>query len=191
MLRRLRRLRYELAPRIRYPKLTVLAASFILAYGLFSDGTSPVLHAFDRLGLLGVFLAGMLYACGFTSAPSAAILLLLGKHMDIVVAGIVAGLGALLSDLAIFAFIRHSLRDEISMVSKAKLIIRIRRYARGARQYMLLPLAGFIIASPLPTELGIALVASVRGISIARFAAVAYLFHTAGIFAILLVGSML
>lgn len=49
-------------------------------------------------------------------------------------------------------------------------------------------IAGFLIASPLPTEIGVVLMASLKNILTKKFAVVAYLLHTTGIFVILLIG---
>jgi len=53
---------------------------------------------------------------------------------------------------------------------------------------MLMFIAGFLIASPLPTEIGVVLMASLKNILTKKFAVVAYLLHTTGIFVILLIG---
>ena len=86
--------------------------SFVIAYILFADTSYAPLHdTLVFLGYFGTFLAGFLYAYAFTAAPAAAILLILAKEQNILFAGFIAGVGALLSDLVIFHFIRHGFSD--------------------------------------------------------------------------------
>ena len=46
----------------------------------------------------------------------------------------------------------------------------------------------FFIASPLPTEVGVVLMATLKSISTKKFIVLAYFLHTIGIFIILLIG---
>jgi uncharacterized membrane protein YdjX (TVP38/TMEM64 family) len=113
---------------IKYPKLSLFILSFIVAYLLFSCRSFAPLHnTLLLLGYFGTFLTGILYAYGFTAPPATAILLILAGGQNIVFAGLVAGLGALLSDLIIFLFIRHGFTDEIERLSKEKIFQYIQK----------------------------------------------------------------
>jgi uncharacterized membrane protein YdjX (TVP38/TMEM64 family) len=102
--------------------------SFIVAYLLFSYRSFAPLHnTLLLLGYFGTFLTGILYAYRFTAPPATAILLILAGDQNIVFAGLVAGLGALLSDLIIFLFIRHGFTDEIERLSKEKIFQYIQK----------------------------------------------------------------
>lgn len=80
---------------------------------LFAKRSYPALNAaLIDLGYLGSFLAGMLYSYAFTAAPATFMLLMLGGKQSIMLAGLVAGAGALLSDLLIFHFMRRGFSDE-------------------------------------------------------------------------------
>jgi len=173
---------------IKYPKLSLFVLSFIVAYLLFGYRSFAPLHnTLILLGYFGTFLIGILYAYGFTAPPATAILLILAGHQNILFAGLVAGFGALLSDLIIFLLVRRSFTDEIERFSKEKFFQRIPRRIFGTpSRYMLIAFAGFLIASPLPTEIGVTLMASLKNMSTKKFAVIAYLLHTIGIFAILL-----
>ena len=175
---------------IKYPKLSLFILSLIVAYLLFSFRSFAPLHnTLILLGYFGTFLTGILYAYGFTAPLATVILLILSGDQNILFAGVVAGLGALLSDLIIFLFIRHSFTDEIERFSKEKLFQRIsKKISPTLQRYILIALASFLIASPLPTEIGVTLMASLKSISTKKFAVITYLLHTTGIFVILLIG---
>ena len=115
----------------------------------------------------------------------------LAGHHNIYLAGLIGGLGALVGDLIVFIFIRHSFRDEIKKLSKERIVLYINHKTPNLFKKYLLPLiAGFIIASPLPDEIGVSLLAAYKTFSIKIFSIISYLLNTAGIFAILFIGNM-
>ena len=182
--------------RIKYPKLFLLIITVILAFFLFYQGRNyqPLQNFITSLGYGGIFIAGILYAYGFTAAPASALLLLLAKQYNFIFAGLIAGIGALLSDLLIFYFIRQSFHDEIKKLKTEKIFRTLNKQGKivfGSGYKLLYPaLAGFIIASPLPSEIGIALLAS-SNISLKRFLVTAFILHTLGIFIILSIGLLI
>lgn len=181
--------------RIKYPKLLLLLFTIIIAVLLFYEGRNYApLHEFIvSMGYAGTFIAGFFYAYGFTAAPATAVLLVLAKEQNIFLAVLIGGIGALLSDLAIFLFIRHSFMDEIRRLEREKIVRFIEKEEKallGHYYTHILPaLAGFLIASPLPTEIGVTLMAGIKRISVRRFMLAAYLLHSAGIFVILAIGN--
>ncbi|MGB9959697.1 MAG: hypothetical protein ACPLKQ_04155 [Candidatus Bathyarchaeales archaeon] len=181
----------QVLPRIKYPKLLLLVLSYVIAFILFADRSYALLHdALVFLGYFGTFLAGFLYAYAFTAAPAAAILLILAKEQNLLFAGLLAGFGALLSDLVIFHFVRHSFSDEVQKLSQGKIVQLLQKKVPSSiRQYLFVSLSGFLIASPLPTEIGITLLASIKSIKPRKFSIIAYILHTTAIFAILLIGN--
>ncbi|MCX6711622.1 MAG: hypothetical protein NT139_01115, partial [Candidatus Woesearchaeota archaeon] len=96
------------------------------------------------------------------------------------------GFGALIGDLMIFSFIRLSFKDEINRISKERIFLYInRKIPKVMRKYIIPIFAGFLIASPLPDEIGVALLASSRNISIRLFSIISYCLNTTGIFILL------
>ena len=181
---------------MKYPKLLLLIVSFVSAYFLFVNKDFYLIHNFLlSLSLFGIFISGFFYAYGFTSAPSAAVLLILAKQYNLFTAALVGGLGALLGDMVIFLFIRTAVSDEIKQLSKTDAVRTINKNSRKLfgrfRKYLPMTFAGFLIASPLPTEAGVALMASSKSVSLNKFAVIAYCLHTAGIFIILLAGNLI
>jgi len=182
--------------RIHYPRLSLLVIIFLISYLLIYGRPHDELHAFLlSLGYAGIFFSGIFYAYGFTAGPATLVLLSLAKDQNLLVAGMIGGVGALIGDLIIFFFVRKTFAGELDMLSRNQLVKRVekgeRRLFGHFQRYVLPAFASFFIASPLPTEIGVTLMASRRHLSTKAFAVIAYLLHTTGISLILLVGQAL
>ena len=183
--------------KIKYPKLIVLLLTIVIAVFLFYEGRNytPFNDFLVSLGYMGTFLGGVFYAYGFTAAPATAVLLVLAKEQNIILAALIGGVGALLSDLLIFSFIRLSFMDEIKKLRTEKVVKFIGKEEKiifGPYYKSVFPaFAGFLIASPLPTEIGVSMMASIKKVSIKRFIVIAYVLHSLGILAILVIGNYL
>lgn len=179
--------------RIKYPKLLLLALTFVAAYFIFRGQDKLVfLDALRSLGYIGTFLAGAFFSYGFTAAPATAILLILGSEQNIIAATLVGGLGALAGDLLIFLFIKVSFADEIKNLSKEHLVTFVGNvFPVCLKKYAILVFAGFIIASPLPDEIGVTLLAATRTVSFRTFSFLSYVLNSLGLFFILTLGNML
>ena len=175
----------------RYPKFLLLFITFLIAYLLFSSKDyGPFQEFIVGLGYAGTFVAGILFTYGFTSAPATAIFLILAQHQNIYLASAIGGIGALVGDLFIFSFIRQSFADEIARLSREKIVHYFNNKLPGMiKKYTLPVVAGFIIASPLPDEIGVAMLAASSVISTKIFSIVSYLLNTAGIMAIYFIGN--
>lgn len=165
--------------------------SFAVAYALFSARSYAPLHdALVHMGYFGTFLAGFFYAYAFTAAPATAVLLILAKEQNIYFAGPVAGVGALLGDLVIFYTARRIFGGEMQHLSQSKIVLSAqRKMSNSLQRYLLVSVAGLLIATPLPTEIGVTLMSSIRNMSARNFSVIAYIVHTSAILIILLIGS--
>ena len=179
--------------RIKYPKLSLFIISVILVYLLFSGlAYKPLHNALVFMGYFGTFLAGLLYPYALTSAAGTGILLILAKEQNLLLAGVIAGIGALISDIILFLFVQHSFSDEVQKLSKETFVRTINRWIPDSvRVYLLGALACILIASPLPTEIGILLMTSIRSISFKKFIIIIYVLHASAIFIILLIGNII
>ena len=177
--------------KIKYPKFFLLILTLILAYVIFKERNFLPLHdSLLSLGYLGTFFSGLLFTYGFTAAPATALLLILAKEQNILFAGLIAGFGAVIGDLTIFKLIRYSFSDEIKKISKEKIVLYFNKKTPTILKKYLIPvLGGFIIASPLPDEIGISLLAISRIISTRKFLFISYLLNTIGILVILIIGN--
>lgn len=179
--------------KIKYPKLFLLISSFILAYYIFQSKDLTQLHTFLLgIGYIGTFISGMFFSYGFTAASGTAILLIIAKSQNIFLASIIGGLGALCADLILFQVLRHSFTDEMKKLSREKFVKEMnKRTPKKVKKYLLLIVAGFIITSPLPDEIGVTLLAASQTVSKKIFALLSFVLNTCGIFVILLIGRML
>lgn len=194
MQKRTRKKLSRLHRRIKYPKLLLLLLTIAIAVAIFHEGRNyePLHNFLESGGYLGTFFAGMFYAYGFTAAPATAVLLVLAKEQSLLTAVLLGGLGALISDLLIFLFVRFSFLDEIEELEHEKLVRSINKEGKklfGHYYRHIFPtFAGFLIASPLPTEIGVSMMASLKKLSVKKFLVIAYILHSLGIFVILLIG---
>lgn len=186
----------HLFSRLGYPKIILLLAIYAITLILVGESVlSPYKEFLVSLGTLGSFLAGFFYAYEITALPATAVLLLVAKSENIFFAAIVGGLGALASDIIIFYFVRTEMLGEISKMAKTKLGQFIEReegliFGRF-KKYVLYCLGAVFVASPLPTEIGVSIFATMKSLTPRRFIALAGILHTIGIFTILWIGTMI
>ena len=80
----------------------------------------------------------------------------------------------------------------ILKLSKEKIVLYVKHKTPNLfKKYLIAVIAGFIIASPLPDEIGVSLLAASRIISMKVVSAISYLLNTAGSFVILFIGQNL
>ena len=174
----------------KYPKMLGLTIAIILAYIIFRN---PVVENFiSNLGVLndiGIFIAGMFFSFGFT-APFAAGFFIVLNPQNILVAGIIGGIGAMISDLLIFKFIIISFENELKSLKKEKISKKIEGMANKTignkiMIYLMYVFAGILIASPLPDEVGVILLAGLTKVKARVLAIVGFVLNTIGILVLL------
>jgi len=102
------------------------------------------------------FVAGLLFSSIFTVAPSVVLISEIAKYNSIIVTSLLGGLGALISDLLIFEFIKDRVTEDIAYLIKQTHAEKISHIFKKRLFRWLMPFLGaLIIASPLPDELGI------------------------------------
>ncbi|MBI4150623.1 hypothetical protein HY492_00700 [Candidatus Woesearchaeota archaeon] len=177
--------------KFQYPKLVLLVIAILLAYWIFSrpDITASIV-ALGGMQYLGIFIAGLLFAFGFTT-PFAVGFFLIAAPSNPVLAAMVGGLGALISDVVIFGTIKLTFMDEFRRIKHSWAIRSIDRFLTHGvngklRVYLTYAFAGFVIASPLPDELGVSLLAGFSKLHPLKFALISYACNTIGILVMLL-----
>lgn len=120
----------------------------LVAIVLVIPGLRDVVFTIAESGPLGAFVTGILYTVGFTAPLATAMIIDTAQTTSPWMLGLLGGLGAMLYDLLIFVFIRRT--TSISFFEK----IRERFLGRPAISWMLAGIGAFVIASPLPDELG-------------------------------------
>ncbi len=176
--------------KFKYPKLVILILSIILAYLIFSNSNAKsFILGLGEFSYFGTFIAGMLFSFGFTSPFSAGFFIVLNPE-NILLTGVIGGVGALLSDLLIFSFIRVSFKDEFKRLEKTRLIKGIKieieeDFGKKIKVYLMYAIAGIMIASPLPDEIGVIMLAGLTKIKLNVLSVISFILNTLGILILL------
>ena len=176
----------------QYRKLLILGILAILSYLIFRNpGVQEFVASLEELEYLGVFIAGMLFTFGFTTPFAIGFFIILNPTNPFLVA-LIGGVGAVMGDLLIFSLIRFSFMDEFERLEKTRIIRSVgneikQHFSRKARLHLLYALAGLIIASPLPDEVGVTMLAGLTHIKPNVMIAISFLFNTLGIFVFCLI----
>ena len=178
--------------KFKFPKILILCIVIILSYFIFRNPlVSDYLSGLGNLKYLGVFIGGILLAFGFTS-PLAVGLFIIINPSNIWLAGIIGGFGALISDLLIFKFIRIIFQDEFNRLKRTQALKNIEKLITNSlgkrmKVYLMYVFAGILIASPLPDEIGVIMLAGLTKIKTVPLAILSFFLHTLGILIILLI----
>jgi len=185
----------------KYRNLILLLISFVVAYFILSyKPISSFVQGFAHLGYLAAFILGMLFTYALTAVPATAALYNLGGTINPFLIALIGALGSVLSDYLIFRFVKDRLMDEIKLfveevnnLSKpiSDLVfperMRVLAWKKISKsriwKYLIPVMAGFIIASPLPDELGVAIFGATK-YEPKKFLIFSYCANFIGIFAI-------
>jgi len=187
---------WTLFMKVRYPKLAMVGLSIVLAYLLFrEESVQSFFHSLGGLGYASAFTGGMLFAIGFGAAFGVGILLTIADDVNILLASVIGGLGALITDYLIFKFIRLTFDDEIDRLKNSNGFSLLRRKVfekmpPRAMHYLAIGVAGIVISSPLPDEFGVAILASTTTVKERIFSIVSFSLNTVGILLLLGAGSV-
>lgn len=173
----------------KYKNTTLLVASVAILL-IFADTkiVQDFIHGIGTLGYIGAFLTGIFFASTFTVAPATVTLYYFSQTLHPFAIALCAGAGALVSDYAIFRFFKDGVLQELAPLGRRISSSALFRLFETPYFFWLVPFLGaFIIASPLPDELGVALLSTTR-MKQWKFALLSFLLNTVGIFIIILVG---
>ena len=168
--------------KFKYPKLFALACLIILAYYIFSNQLiSSLISNLDKLSYIGIFLSGILISFGF-SAPFAVGFFIVANPANIFLAATIGALGASLGDLLIFKTIKFSFLNEFNELKREKITREIKKIANEnihikVRHYILYLFVGILIATPLPDEVGVSILAGLTTIKPKLLLALSFILH--------------
>ena len=174
----------------KYPKLMIFALLILAAYILFRNET--VAGYFSQLGSLGylsMFIAGVLFAFGFTS-PFAVGMFIVINPQNILFAALIGGFGSMLANVLVFNLIKSSFTEELKELEKTRLVKGIEyefRLHHKLGHYLLYVFAGLVLASPLPDEISVVMLAGLTHIKESLFILVSFILYTLGIYLLLLI----
>lgn len=143
-----------------YRDLGIVALSMLLAVVLVETGAVHIMVRWlSDWWFLACFVNGMLYSSVFTTVPSLAVFYELGQEIPPLHVALVGSVGALFADLLLFRFVRDELSRDFVYVAKRWLPKERPSFAMRAACVLL---GTFVIASPLPDEIGVLLIGIVR-----------------------------
>jgi uncharacterized membrane protein YdjX (TVP38/TMEM64 family) len=165
-----------------YKNIFLVGIGILAAIGLSRSG--KMLGYLGNVGYLGVFVAGVLLVSTFTAPTGIAMLLILTKQYAPIEIVLLAGAGTVVSDVLIFYFVRDNLANELEDLYKQFGGSHLTHIFHSKHFRWTLPVIGtFIIASPLPDELGVSLL-SISKMKLPQFILTSFCLHSLGIFLI-------
>lgn len=133
----------------------LIILSIVLAFYLYFSGLiQNFIASLGQFQIIGVLIAGALFGYAFTAAPATASLISFTNTINPLIVAFVGATGTMIGDLVIFHFFKRGLPKEVKTIFKKSKIEKIKR---SKWKWVIPGIAGFIIASPLPDEVGIAL----------------------------------
>lgn len=138
---------------------SIIALSIIIAIILIKTKAFNDWFVFSEWSrLVGSFITGIFFVLIFTVAPAIAAFTEIAKTGSILWMAFFGGLGALIGDLIIFRFVRNNLSQDIFYLIKKTKAERFAAIFKLKLFRLLIPFIGaVIIASPLPDEIGVAM----------------------------------
>ena len=168
--------------------------SIIIAYMFL---TSSYIHqSIENLGYfgyLGSFIIGIFYTYSLTTVPATVGLFIIAENLNPILIALTGAAGSVLSDFIIYRFVKDSLIKELEEFPIIKknihTVFKSIRYSKFLKHFIPL-IAGFIIASPLPDELGASLFGAIK-LRTKNFLLYSYLFNFIGILTIATIAKIL
>lgn len=170
----------------------LILASLVVAWAIIRFDLVGAVLAYTGDGvLLAALFAGAFFTSIVTTAPAIAVLGELALHMNPFLLAVLGGAGAVAGDYLIFIFVRDRIAADAAYLLRGPKMQRALHVFKHRHFRRVLPIVGaIIIASPLPDELGLALL----GISRMRtrpFIFISFTFNFIGILLIALVARSL
>jgi hypothetical protein len=164
--------------------LAIIFASIIFAVYLGrSEDFERFLLGLNGFGVLAPFLAGFFFTSVFTTAPAIVALAELARLQPIFAVAALGAAGAIIADYILFRFVRDSVAEDIEYIFQNKRFKFLQLFKNKTLRWVIPFMGALIIASPLPDELGVAML----GISKTKkkvFLAISYFANFIGILAI-------
>lgn len=178
----------------RYKNIIVFAVGLAISLILFfTGGLSGAVAAIGDLSYVGSLIMGMLYATSLGAGFASVAFVAIGEKFDPLTVAVLGGVGAMIADLAILRFLTSGIMDELKTIFQGRFYFirseRVKRIFKTRTARFFGPLVGFfIIASPLPDELGVLVLASF-GVRMGRTIPLFFILNAVGIYLLAVIGS--
>ena len=137
------------------------------------------------------FVSGIFFASTFTVTISTSIFLSLVQTHNPLVISLVGGLGALMGDTFIFKFLKDDLIADFEYLETHFPQKIAKRIIHSKLIFWFAPfIAAFLIASPLPDEIGLLMLAGIK-LKYRHFSIISFVLNTLGILVITFFGKVL
>lgn len=160
---------------------------FIAVYLIKTGAIHRLMATVQGMEIVGSFVGGLFFTSMLTAAPATIVLGEIAQDNSILVTAFFGGLGAIIGDYIIFRLIKDSLSKPIIYIFKKTGLKglfsawRIRRFG-----WLISFIGAVIIASPLPDEIGLAML-GLSKIKTAKFIPLSFSLNFLGILIIGLV----
>ena len=172
--------------------LAIVILSIFVAIILAKTGAlESLITSTQEMRFIGSFIAGILFVSVFTAAPATVALGEIAQSNSVLALAIIGGLGALIGDLIIFRFVRDRVSQDFSYLIKISKTERLVSIFRLKLFKWIIPFIGaLIVASPLPDEVGLAMLGLSR-MKTSVFIPLSFLLNSIGILIIGLIAKAL
>jgi len=139
--------------------LGIIILSIVIAVILVKTGAlKSLLTSTQELKFIGSFMAGIFFVSVFTAAPATVVLAEIAQSNPVFGVAFFGGVGALVGDLVIFRFIKDKLSEDfLYLIKKSKSERLISIFRLKLFRWLISFIGALIVASPLPDELGLAM----------------------------------
>ncbi|MCR4274898.1 MAG: hypothetical protein NUW02_02510 [Candidatus Campbellbacteria bacterium] len=153
----------------------------VAVYILKTDATDVFFLYLQNFELLGSFVAGFFFTSVFTAAPAVAVLAEIMRETAVWQVALIGGFGAALGDILLLVIIHKSVDAETKYLLGQPRFGRFKKIFETRLFHRLSFFVGaLIIASPLPDELGLALI-GVNHISKTQLFCILFIMNSLGI----------
>ncbi len=168
--------------------LFIIAFSIVVAIILVkSNAITTLINSTKEYEILAGFISGIFYTSIFTVVPASATIIEIAQKFDPFFLAFIGGFGALLGDYIIFKYIRDNISGYIAAIAK-----KIRRESvleSKLFSWSFSLIGAVIVASPLPDEIGLALMGITKMRTI-YFVPISYILNFIGILVLALIGKV-
>lgn len=164
----------------------LIAISVFLAVLIHQSGNLEKLleSLFGIYFIIGAFITGIFFASTFTVAIAASVFLSFAQTHNPLTIAIIGGLGAFVGDSVIFKFLKDDLIADFEYLEKTFPWGTAKRIVHSKMIIWFAPLlAALVIASPLPDEVGLIMLASIK-LKYRHFFLISFVLNTLGILVI-------
>ena len=173
--------------------LMLVVFSIFIAIILAKTGVlQGLITSTQEMRFIGSFVAGIFFTSVFTTAPAIIALGEIAHANSVISTALLGSMGALAGGLVIYKFVRDRLSEHLMELVKhrgggkrIKMLFKLKYF-----RWLTFLIGGFIIASPLPDELGVSLLGFSK-MRIRFFVALSLVFNFIGILLIGIVAKAL